>query len=320
MTVSFHDARRRPGLVVLGIAGPSGGGKSFSALRLARGLAGKDPFYVIDTENGKSEQLYGDKFQPWICGVMSPPYTPEAYVDAIDAAIKHGAKCIVVDSVSDEWDGTGGICDEREAYLDKKAGNDFGRRDILSAPSWAHAKKPHQKLVRELRAPRCHLILCMRAQDKIALVKDEKGKTQFVPKPTLTGVNGWEPICEKRLPFECFASLLLLPDKPGVPRPIKLPEPWLPFIALDKPISEETGAALAKWATVSGSGPATDRSVDGLVAGLLDLADQLGKRAETADQIDEKRAGLSPAKFVEWLQRQISAATAAVAKIEKDAA
>lgn len=317
MTVTYHQAKRRPGLAVIGIAGPSGGGKSYSALRLARGLAGKDPFYVIDTENGKSEQLYGDRFQPWICGVMDPPYTPEAYVAAIDAAITDGAKVIVIDSVSDEWEGAGGICDAQEAYLREKAGDNFARREALKMPAWAFAKEPHKKLVRELRSPRCHLILCMRAQDKIAMVKDEKGKTKVVPKPSLIGVNGWEPICEHRMPYECLASMLLLPDKPGVPRPIKLPEPWLPLVALDKPISEETGAALARWAAGESAPKKADPSIAALTKGLLDLASQLGKSEEIFSAVEKHRAENGDGPHVTWLQRQITNAMDALAAREK---
>lgn len=308
MTVTFRPAQRRPGLAVIGIAGPSGGGKSYSALRLARGLSGKDPFYVIDTENGKSEQLYGDKFQPWICGVMAPPYSPDAYVAAIDAAISAGAKTVVIDSMSDEWEGPGGICAVQEAYLKEKAGDNFGRREALKMPSWAFAKEPHKRLVRELRAPRAHLILSMRAQDKIAMVKDEKGKTQVVPKPSLIGVNGWEPICEHRMPFECLASFLLLPDKPGVPRPIKLPEPWHSFVNTEEPISEQTGEALAKWAAGDSAQAPVDVDMDALANELLALADGLGKRAEIANRVLKSEADKTAAEHVAWLHRQIGAA------------
>lgn len=307
MTISYRPAQRRPGLAVIGIAGPSGGGKSYSALRLARGLAGSDPFYVIDTENGKSEQLYGDKFQPWICGVMSPPYSPDAYVDAIGAATSAGAKVIVVDSISDEWEGPGGICEAQEAYLRDKAGDNFGRREALKMPSWAFAKEPHKRLVRELRAPRTHLILSMRAQDKIAMVKDEKGKMQVVPKPSLIGVNGWEPICEHRMPFECLASFLLLPDRPGIPRPIKLPEPWTSFVPLDQPISEETGAALAKWAA-GDQATVTPAELGELTAELLKLADErgVGDKALQAVERHQNQSKASPAEHAEWLRGQIA--------------
>jgi hypothetical protein len=45
-----------------------------------------------------------------------------------------------------------------------------------------------------------------------------------VPKASLTGLDGWIPIAEKNLPYELTASFLLMADKPGVPKPIKLQE------------------------------------------------------------------------------------------------
>jgi hypothetical protein len=64
-------------------------------------------------------------------------------------------------------------------------------------------------------------------------------------------------------------SLVLTPDEPGIPKPIKLEEQHKPFLPLDKPISEETGRKLAEWAkgsegepkpTAVGSAPASPRT------------------------------------------------------------
>jgi hypothetical protein len=279
MTITYHQSERRPSLAVVGLAGPSGSGKSYSALRLARGLAGDEPFHVLDTENGKSEQLYGDMFGEWKCAELAAPFTPERYVEAIEAALTDGARVLVLDSISDEHDGDGGLLDIQEAYLQEKAGDNASRREALSFPAWKAAKLRHKRLVRMLRAPRCHLIVCMRAQDKIELIKDDRGKLKAVPKRTLIGVDGWEPICEKRLPYELLASFLMLPDRPGVPRPIKLPESYRSFISLDKQISEETGRALAKWAKVDNGAVPT-----GIAEHLVQEIVALKKQADPPDE------------------------------------
>ena len=56
------------------------------------------------------------------------------------------------------------------------------------------------------------------------------------------------------MPFELMASFLLMADAPGVPKPIKLEAQHQPFVPLDAPLSEETGARLAEWAR-GGSAP-----------------------------------------------------------------
>jgi hypothetical protein len=86
------------------------------------------------------------------------------------------------------------------------------------------------------------------------MVKDANGRIQIVPKATLTGLDGWIPISDKNLPFELTASFLLMADRPGIPKPIKLPEKLRAFVALDAPLDEETGARLGAWARGTESG------------------------------------------------------------------
>jgi hypothetical protein len=76
--------------------------------------------------------------------------------------------------------------------------------------------------------------------------RNAEGKTIIVP-------QGWQPICEKNLPYELTASFLLTPDAPGIPKPIKLQEQHRALFPLTTPISEEAGRRLAQWA--SGAAP-----------------------------------------------------------------
>jgi hypothetical protein len=81
----------------------------------------------------------------------------------------------------------------------------------------------HKKLVSGLLQVRAHLIICFRAEPKVEMVR-ENGKTVIQEKQSLTGLNGWVPVSEKNLPFEATCSFMLMPDKPGLPLPIKLQE------------------------------------------------------------------------------------------------
>jgi hypothetical protein len=124
---------------------------------------------------------------------------------------------IVIDSGSHEYEGIGGVLDMQTEEFERMGGKDSARMS-----SWIKPKSRHKRFVQQLLRTRAHVILCLRAEDKIEVVKDERGKTVVRPKESLVGAQGWIPICEKRLPFEATVSLLLTADAPGFPKPIKL--------------------------------------------------------------------------------------------------
>src|SRR3989304_533235 len=87
-----------------GTAGSGGSGKTYSALRLARGLAGdRGRVALIDTEAGRALH-YAERFDFDHCD-LKPPFAPSAYADAIAAAEGAGDPGIVGDSLSHEWAG-----------------------------------------------------------------------------------------------------------------------------------------------------------------------------------------------------------------------
>lgn len=114
--------------------------------------------------------------------------------------------------------------------------------------AWIKPKMGHKQMVDTLLQVRAHVILCFRAEEKIEMVRGEDGKMKIMPKTSLTGINGWLPVCEKNLPFELTASFLLTADAPGVPKPIKLQQQHRQFFPLDRQITEESGKELAAWA------------------------------------------------------------------------
>ncbi len=128
---------------------------------------------------------------------------------------------------------------------------------------------------------RAHVILCFRAEEKIEIVK-EGGKTVVRPKQSMTGKDGWIPVCEKSLPFELTASFLMLATQPGVPQPIKLQQQHRHLFPDGGYIDESAGKRIAEWA--SGS-PAQSR--------LPAILDRLRARGVTDDAI-AKRLGHAP--------------------------
>lgn len=246
MSYEFRPAKRENAGLLIGLIGSSGSGKTYTAMRLAKGIAGDKPFCVIDTEARRALH-YADQFA-FDHGELKPPFRPSAYAEAIKAADQAGYPVIVIDSCSHEHAGEGGILDWHDEILDKRAGQDWGKREAMNMVAWVEPKSDHKKMVQRLLQIRAHLILCFRAEEKIEMVKGPDGKMVVKPKQSATGIHGWIPICEKNLPYELTVSLLLMADKPGVPVPIKLQEQHRALFPLDKPITEESGARLAAWA------------------------------------------------------------------------
>src|SRR5689334_8290331 len=100
---SFRPAVREGVGLLIGLAGSSGSGKTYTALRLASGMAGDKPFAVIDTEAGRAKH-YADQFT-FHHGDLTPPFSPARYSEAIKAADEAGYPVIVVDSCSHEHAG-----------------------------------------------------------------------------------------------------------------------------------------------------------------------------------------------------------------------
>jgi hypothetical protein len=235
----FEQLKRDRIPLLIGVAGGTGSGKTMSALLLARGMAGGKPFAGIDTENGRMSH-YADLFPDCHAKRITAPFRPSKYADAVEEAQKAGYGVVVVDSASHEWYGDGGCLD----WHDELMGGD--QRKNLSA--WIEPKRDHKRMVTRLLQLNAHVIMCFRAEPKVEAVRGENGRIEIVPKASLTGLDGWIPISEKNLPYELTASFLLMADRPGFPKPIKLQSQHREFVPLDSPLSEETGRKLAAWA------------------------------------------------------------------------
>lgn len=256
--ISFRPAVRSGVGLIIGLAGASGSGKTFTAMRLASGISGDKPFAVIDTEAGRALH-YADQFR-FDHGDLKAPFRPDAYVEAIVAADKAGYPVIVVDSVSHVWAGDGGILDWQEEELARMAGDDWKKREAVKMASWIKPKMSHKHMVQRLLQVRAHLILCFRAEEKIEMIRGDDGKMKIVPKVTATGIDGWVPICEKTLPYELTASFLLTATHPGIPKPIKLQEQHRALFPLDRPITEECGKGIAAWAKGTDARPGSTQA------------------------------------------------------------
>lgn len=231
MSFTFQTAVRRNTHLLVALAGASGSGKTFSAMNLASGICGDEPFAVIDTEAGRALH-YADAFN-FKHADFGPPFTPERYLEAVKAAESAGFEAIVIDSMSHEFDGEGGIMQMAEASNTKGPG------------AWKDPKMRHKKMMNAFLQVRAHLIFCLRAEEKIDMSrKDEKGRV-------IVENAGWFPIQEKRFSYEMTASFTLQPTAPGVvdlTLPHKVQDQHRMSFLPGQHISVDAGAKLAAWA------------------------------------------------------------------------
>lgn len=250
MSFTFRPAVREQTSLMIGLAGPSSSGKTYSALRLAKGLANGGPIAVIDTESRRALH-YADAFD-FQYAELTAPFRPERYMQALEAAKKAGASVIIVDSMSHEHEGPGGILEWHEEELNRMAGDDFRKRERVKFTAWIKPKQQHNRFVNSVLQLGIHVIFCFRAKPKLEMVKNAQGKTEPVD-------AGWQPICSDRFEYEMTALLMLPPNGHGIPSleapATKLQEQHKPFIQPGQQISEETGRLFGKWAS-GGAAPA----------------------------------------------------------------
>lgn len=248
MSYSFRDAYREGVSLLISLAGASGSGKTRSALRMAGGIVGGDmsKVYLVDTEARRGLH-HADLFTPRFKHLdMQPPFKPQRFEDAIQAAIDAGAGCVVCDSFSDEYEGEGGLIEWADSG---KSAN--------GAANWKDPKLAHKRFLNFVRQVRIPLIFCLRAEERVKIEPDPEkpGKNRIVP-------LGWMPVCEKRWMYDMTLSLTLAPETKGRPRPDlpgKVPDFAIPWFDLEQMIGEEAGAALAAWARGEGQAPAREK-------------------------------------------------------------
>lgn len=249
-TFEARDAVRSSVPLLVGLMGPSGGGKTFSALRLATGIqqvTGGD-IYGIDTE-ARRMLHYADRFR-FKHVEFHAPFGSLDYLEALRFCAKQGAKVIIVDSMSHEHEGPGGLIDCHDRELDRMAGDDWAKRERVKMLAWRKPKANRRALINGLLQMDCNFVFCFRAKETAKPMK-VGGKTEVVP-------QGFMPIAGDEFVFEQTVNCLLLPGARGVPtwtsenvgerQMMKLPEQFRSVFADSRPLSEEIGRALSEWA------------------------------------------------------------------------
>lgn len=172
--MELQTALRRKAKIKMGLQGPSGVGKTKSSLLIAYGLCHNwEKIAVIDTENN-SAHLYAD-LGPYKVLQVSPPFAPERFIEAIDLCVHSEIEVIIIDSISHEWDGTGGILDIHGAML----GNSF--------TNWSKVTPRHNAFIQSMLQSNVHVIATIRSKQEYVL--SEKNGKQVPEKVGLKGIT-----------------------------------------------------------------------------------------------------------------------------------
>ncbi len=151
-------ARRRQVKIKMTLQGSSGSGKSMGALLLAYGLC-KDwsKIAVIDTEN-HSISLYAHLGKFSVINITAP-YYPEKFIEAIRICERAGKEVIIIDSISHEWDGAGGILEIHS----NMTGNSF--------TAWGKLTPRHNAFVQSILQSPAHIIGTIRSKQDYVLTE-----------------------------------------------------------------------------------------------------------------------------------------------------
>ena len=220
--LQLKKATRKQVKLRLNLSAPSGAGKTYSALRMAKGLVNDwEKIAVIDTENG-SASLYSHLGDFSVVD-LTPPFAPEKYIEALQICEQAGIECVIIDSSSHEWTT---LLEQNEALANASfKGNTWA--------AWSKTTPRHDKFINAVLHSPLHVITCTRSKTETV---QEGGRVKKVGMKDLQR-DGWE--------YELTISLnidrdthLATPSKDRT----NLFEGEQPFL-----ITEDTGKLIADW-------------------------------------------------------------------------
>ena len=161
--MQLRPTERKKAKIKMALQGSAGSGKTYSSLLLAKGLTNNNlsKVAIIDTENGSAD-LYAHLGNYNVLS-LTPPFTPENYIKAIEVCEKAQMEVIILDSISHCWD-------ELLDFHAKLTGNSF--------TNWGKVTPRLNAFIQKILQSPTHIIATMRTkQDYVLNQKDGK----FIP-------------------------------------------------------------------------------------------------------------------------------------------
>lgn len=244
----FEDkpAVREATPLLLGLIGPSGSGKTFSALRIATGIqrvSGGD-IYCIDTESRRALH-YAERFK-FRHLQFGAPFGSLDYLAAIEHCVSKGAKIIIVDSMSHEHEGPGGVLEQHTAETKRLAAQWKCSEEKAQMAAWSIPKQNRRRMINTILQLNANFVFCFRAKEKVKLGGKQPENMGFMP------------IAGEEFVYEMVLKCLLLPGANGTPTwqsdyagermMMKLPEQFRELFQEPRQLDENIGQQLARWA------------------------------------------------------------------------
>lgn len=270
--MKFTKAQKKKSKLRLALTGPAGSGKTWGALKIAKGLGGS--IAVIDTEHG-SASLY-EHIVDFDVLELQAPYSPERFIEAINAAESAGYETLIIDSATHEWSGQGGCLEiNEEVAKSKYRGNTWS--------AWADTGARHRKFVDRVLQSGMHIITTARSKTETAQQESITGKKQVVK----LGMKA-----EQKDGFEYEMTIVLDIIHDGHYATASKDRTGL-FVDKDpKPITEETGRTLLNWLN-SGAEPTPEPSID--YAKMIDEANSVIELTSIWQMLNtEQKANFKP--------------------------
>jgi nicotinamidase-related amidase len=151
----------------MAIVGPAGSGKTYTALKLAQGLAGGKPIALFDTEHGSAAK-YADAFDFDVDSIAAP-FHPDKFCQAIRDAAQGGYSVVVIDSLSHAWNGPGGLLTLVEEATARQSSKN-------SYTAWKDATPVQDRLVQAIVSAGIHVIVTMRSKTDYVIEQGANGK------------------------------------------------------------------------------------------------------------------------------------------------
>ena len=264
MALTFQKATKAQSKLRAAFFGPSGAGKTFSALRVASGMGKK--IAVIDTERGSASK-YSDRFDFDVLEL--PKKDIETYCEGIRAAGATGYDVLIIDSLSHAWQE---LIEENERIAKAKyKGNTWS--------AWSEGTPKQRKLIDTILDFPGHVIATMRSKTEWTQEKDDRGRN--TPKRV-----GLAPEQGKGIEYEF--DLLLEISTEHYAQVIKDRTGKFQDQVIEKP-GEDFGVELAKWLSsgVVNLAPLRDKikvKIKGMFADNLLNRNEAIEWAKSADQ------------------------------------
>lgn len=172
----FKKATKQQARLRMALHGPSGAGKTYTALQIAAHLAAARGGRValLDTEHGSASK-YSDAFDFDVVEVADN-YSPDRVVEVLNEAAKHGYSVLVIDSMTHFWNGAGGFLElvDREVANMKARG---GKPDSFAA--WKVVDPVYRRMVQAMLSAPLDVIVTLRAKTEYQKVEGNNGRTSI---------------------------------------------------------------------------------------------------------------------------------------------